>query len=212
MTIEAWLESRASISPTIETHESEGSPRRRSPESKSPSKPQILFYDAHYYASDDDFLLFSTVRKYFRSNALSMGDAELFELVQPAPLALEQHPTLENLAMIFTDVDESDSRWRVWARKYLKYFVAVYFVLSLLILKFAGIYCIKYSSNGFCVCRWILYVLFHVHGHHFICLSYNKDLSTCKGLLKLMTVIYFKDCDKNSTYHKEACILSIDTR
>ncbi|KAJ3128007.1 hypothetical protein HK098_005343 [Nowakowskiella sp. JEL0407] len=78
-----------------------------SPQSETSKKSVIECYDAKYYASDDDFLINSSVRAYFKENALDSVDAVLFtitaENLDVSSEEVEQHPALrapDNLVLL----------------------------------------------------------------------------------------------------------------
>jgi hypothetical protein len=61
-------------------------------------------WEAHYFASDDDFLMDSKIRAYFKENALETADALLFSLPNSNayPNGI-QHPALLNYVFSFQD-------------------------------------------------------------------------------------------------------------
>lgn len=75
-------------------------------------------WEAHYYASDDDFLMDSKVRAYFKENALEKDDALLFSLPSSNPSTYSdtiQHPALSNYAISYQD--SSGNIYRISAGK-----------------------------------------------------------------------------------------------
>ncbi|CAJ0837796.1 8049_t:CDS:2, partial [Entrophospora sp. SA101] len=78
------------------------------PKDDDPEKNQMIFYEALFYATDDDFLTRSSVRQYFKSNALDYMDAQLFTInaVPQSPHAtnaLNSTPPSAQLERIMTD-------------------------------------------------------------------------------------------------------------
>ena len=72
------------------------------------SPTQEGFWEARYYASDDDYLMQASIRKYFRENALESTDAILFSIPasenEPSQLnGMTPHPTLSNFVFAYTD-------------------------------------------------------------------------------------------------------------
>ena len=61
------------------------------------------FYIAMYYGTDDDFLMKSSVRLYFKENALEDGDNLLFTLATQNDSNLDPHPTLPNFLYAVED-------------------------------------------------------------------------------------------------------------
>ncbi|KAJ3224940.1 hypothetical protein HDU81_008248 [Chytriomyces hyalinus] len=105
-------------------------------DSPTNSAPQKLFYLAEYLASDDDFLMKSSVRAIFRENALESDDAVLFTLLsssssEDSPRIGEQHPALRNFAYAF----ESSSGWSV-SGKAFRMFLFVYGATSVIVVNF----------------------------------------------------------------------------
>jgi len=98
------------------------------------TEESIWKFDAEYYASDDDFLMKSTVREYFKQNAVSENDHVLFTLYSP-----EEHivPIPDNL----NGEQEIVRSWRncfgiLASRHYIKWFLFVYLLLGLVLVKF----------------------------------------------------------------------------
>ncbi|KAI9346624.1 hypothetical protein BDR26DRAFT_800031 [Obelidium mucronatum] len=93
-----------------------------------------LFYIAEYLASDDDFLMKSSVRSIFRENALESDDAVLFTLpsnsVSDAVPNGEQHPALRNFTF---SVEENG--WTITSKSF-KLFLLAYFFISVAVIKF----------------------------------------------------------------------------
>ena len=65
------------------------------------------FWEAHYFASDDDFLMDSKIRAYFKENALENADAMLFSLTSSGDSQRYQngiqHPALGNYVFYYQD-------------------------------------------------------------------------------------------------------------
>lgn len=149
MTLEEWMRLKIDPSPDAIVMSAttrirvDESPRKRKAGSpgttlSSPkSSPRVAYtYKAHYYASDDDFLMFGSVRAYFKAHALEDQDHVLFTIqnTQNADSG-EAHPTLANLSL-FLGGDESRQTRRF--RNLLKWFVLIYGVASFVILKYLG--------------------------------------------------------------------------
>jgi hypothetical protein len=121
----------------------EDSPRKRKPASPPsiPSgpktSPRVAYtFKAHYFASDDDFLMFGNVRAYFKTHALEDQDYVLFTIQNTQDIeAGEAHPTLANLSL-FLSGDESRATRRF--RTLLKWFVLIYGIISFVLLKYVG--------------------------------------------------------------------------
>ncbi|KAI8621351.1 hypothetical protein BC830DRAFT_250002 [Chytriomyces sp. MP71] len=101
---------------------------------ESPTSPDSkkLYYIAEYLASDDDFLMKSSVRANFRENALESDDAVLFTLVGTGG-ATEQHPTLRDFVYSFED----GTGWCITSKSF-KLFLFSYFTFSVVIVNFFG--------------------------------------------------------------------------
>lgn len=108
----------------------------------SKEKDDFFYYTATYMGSDDDFLMKSTIRTYFRENALESQDAVLFTISTGnanAPNAqTNQHPTLADFLYI---VQENDPRFGLFgsspASKRLRLFLLGYSIGGALIIYFA---------------------------------------------------------------------------
>ncbi|KAJ3275961.1 hypothetical protein HDV01_006828 [Terramyces sp. JEL0728] len=148
MTVDDWIAHRTRKSPneqvmsTTTAIEITTSPVKRGKKSTpAPSSAEKKFYEAFYYASDDDYLMHSFVRQYFKKNALETGDSELFTILTQQIASHEendlmhQHPTLANLSFLMAD----EEPFRIFRRnKYLKYLVVLYAISSGLIVTFLG--------------------------------------------------------------------------
>ncbi|KAI8817110.1 uncharacterized protein EV422DRAFT_542466 [Fimicolochytrium jonesii] len=97
-------------------------PRGRTPlleQALSPSSPFIpepTYYIARYYASDDDFLMKSAIRAYFKQNALETQDAVLFtipssrdENTHLVMEGTEDHPALTGF--VYAVSEDEDVGW-----------------------------------------------------------------------------------------------------
>ncbi|KAJ3023393.1 UNVERIFIED_CONTAM: hypothetical protein HDU68_008628 [Siphonaria sp. JEL0065] len=93
-----------------------------------------LFYVAEYLASDDDFLMKSSIRAIFRENALESDDAVLFTLPNSnsGGGSTRRDPVLRNLLEAM-----EDNGWSVTSKSF-KLFMLSYFMLSVIIVKFLG--------------------------------------------------------------------------
>jgi Domain of unknown function (DUF5092) len=67
----------------------------RSAVSSPTKKSSGIFFEAHYYACDDDYLMKMEIRTYFKQNALESTDAILFSIVNGHEVP-SNHPALEN--------------------------------------------------------------------------------------------------------------------
>jgi hypothetical protein len=149
MTMEEWMRLKSDPSPDATLMSAttrirvEESPRKRKPGSPSAAvsspktSPRVPYtFKAHYYASDDDFLMFGNVRAYFKAHALEDQDHVLFTIQNTQnTVAGEAHPTLANLSL-FLGGDESRATRKF--RNLLKWFVLIYGIVSFLILKYVG--------------------------------------------------------------------------
>ncbi|KAJ3020167.1 hypothetical protein HKX48_001219 [Thoreauomyces humboldtii] len=108
----------------------------------SPSPPTT--YIARYYASDDDFLMKSTVRAYFKQHALETSDAVLFTIpssstVEPQDIleGTEAHPALTGFVYA---VSEEGTGWMGMggrgAGRIVKWIMMGYIVIGFLLIKF----------------------------------------------------------------------------
>lgn len=84
----------------------------------SPLSPDPRFYEAEYYASDDDFLMKSSVRAYFRAQALEQNDALLFNLQVTA-----EAPSLHFVNTV--------TQRRFFHHPYFKYVVILYIIVGI---------------------------------------------------------------------------------
>ncbi|ORY38436.1 hypothetical protein BCR33DRAFT_720804 [Rhizoclosmatium globosum] len=157
VTFEEWLKEAAALtsSPTKSESRDEATFGLKSRKSQTPSPDQQcattkikidsptideksgkLFYIAEYLASDDDYLMKSSVRTIFRENALESDDAVLFTLptsnnsTDGGVRNGEQHPALRNFIYAI-----EENGWSVSSRSF-KLFLFAYFLLSVAIVKF----------------------------------------------------------------------------
>lgn len=82
MTIEDWIRLKSNPSPeaivmSASTRITIDPPRKRHVRSPVIQNPSSISISAKYYASDDDFLMHSSVRSYFKSNALDQDHGYL---------------------------------------------------------------------------------------------------------------------------------------
>lgn len=111
------------------------------PKTLSPKTPSPIFYEFHYYATDDDFLMKSSVRQYFKQNALEPADSVLFTISSGTTTTLptgdvEAHPALLGFHYSIEDTDDSNRRDRFCTCKYLKYLLLVYVALGFVLVKY----------------------------------------------------------------------------
>jgi hypothetical protein len=130
--------------------------QRKSPTSEKPSgdgvtlnidgikKRKPILYEAKFYATDDDFLMKSSVRQYFKNQAIEADDAVLFTIpstttvILPHEPGMEPHPALAGFSYAIED-DSHRSRVARWVTQShaLKYIVVCYIVASALIIRYA---------------------------------------------------------------------------
>jgi len=95
-------------------------------------------YEASFYATDDDFLMKSSVRAFFKENALDSNDAVLFTIPsssRDSSITLEgtdPHPTLQDF--VFSIQEDSNSR----RQRGLKWLLLIYIIWCFIIVRFAG--------------------------------------------------------------------------
>ncbi|KAG5457925.1 MAG: hypothetical protein BJ554DRAFT_1951 [Olpidium bornovanus] len=102
-----------------------------------------VFYEFHYYGSDDDFLMKSSVRQYFKQNALEPADAVLFTIstgtttTVPAGVDLEEHPALLGFQYAIDGPAGAEmTRFRLCSRWYVKVVVLLYIALAVVLVRF----------------------------------------------------------------------------
>ncbi|ORY77525.1 hypothetical protein LY90DRAFT_665300 [Neocallimastix californiae] len=80
------------------------------------SELKEIIFEAPFYATDDDFLMKSSVRAYFKNNALEPDDAVLFTLPSLTDnivmLDGEQHPALLNFNYVLDHQLQSEARYK----------------------------------------------------------------------------------------------------
>jgi hypothetical protein len=165
LTMEQWLQSKHS------PVEISFSPRKRK---EKEVVVKINTYYAHYYASDDDFLMFSHVRKFFKKNVLDSSDSILFAIQDSTVNTGEEHPMLENLAFLMGDDNLASPIFTVR----LKVFIVLFGIASFVVVKFLSNYMLI-SSSTVCFCSWILYVLLPLF-------DYNSVGLNKKGIFKFI--------------------------
>jgi len=104
------------------------------------------FYEAKFYATDDDFLMQASVRSYFKDTALNADDSVLFTLnSNGAPGGaggLTDHPALEGFQYEIADGVDSLRGWRnslhrIRSSRWIKYAFVAYLVGGACIIKYA---------------------------------------------------------------------------
>ncbi|ORZ35023.1 hypothetical protein BCR44DRAFT_1414746 [Catenaria anguillulae PL171] len=70
--------------------------KRPEPAKQRPAKPPIK-YEARFFATDDDFLMKSSVRSFFKQHAVEADDAVLFSIPSHTTVVLPQHDEHGNL-------------------------------------------------------------------------------------------------------------------
>ncbi|KAJ3126714.1 hypothetical protein HK098_007170, partial [Nowakowskiella sp. JEL0407] len=102
-------------------------------------KPAIEYYDAKYYASDDDFLMNSSVRAYFKENALDSVDAVLFtitaENLEVSSEEVEQHPALPGYVYSLQE-ERQERRHPFSVSRVIKVMVVCYIFMGIIMIKF----------------------------------------------------------------------------
>ncbi|KAL5033168.1 hypothetical protein BDV3_000182 [Batrachochytrium dendrobatidis] len=102
--------------------------------------PLEFFYEATYYASDDDFLMKASVRSYFKENALEAGDAVLFTIstnTDSSEQATDQHPALLNFMYSVSESDNENRAMRnLDMNKLFKWMIVIYAIMAVVIVKF----------------------------------------------------------------------------
>eukprot|EP00842_Homolaphlyctis_polyrhiza_P006713 jgi/Hompol1/7042/HPOL_001912-RA len=98
-----------------------------------------FYFEAVYYASDDDFLMKSSVRAYFKENALETDDAVLFTIsmgTDPSRLS-EQHPALLNFAYSVSENEADRTAFRRLNTSWLlRWLIIAYAIAAIVIVKF----------------------------------------------------------------------------
>ncbi|KAJ1561124.1 hypothetical protein HK096_005902, partial [Nowakowskiella sp. JEL0078] len=95
---------------------------------------ETTYYDAHYYASDDDFLMCAEVRRAFKECALACEDAVLFTIskdcIEEEAVEMEPHPALPGFVF-------SVAQTRVRMSLLVKVLLVLYFIIGLV---FVGLF------------------------------------------------------------------------
>ncbi|KAI9183202.1 hypothetical protein H9P43_004119 [Blastocladiella emersonii ATCC 22665] len=118
-------------------------------------KRQVVQYEAKYFGTDDDFLMKSSVRNYFKAQAVEADDAVLFTIPSTTTVVLPQdgggagdnlepHPALAGFHYTIEGLDEADDgTWRGRVRRafrngnnVLKITLVAYVVAGSLLVKF----------------------------------------------------------------------------
>lgn len=104
---------------------------------------QEYYYEAYFHSTDDDFLMKSSVRTFFRENAMEAADAVLFTIPNSSDSSVdlenaEQHPALADFVFALDGENASPARQR--RRRILKVLLALYVVGGVLIVTYAGLY------------------------------------------------------------------------
>jgi hypothetical protein len=109
----------------------------------SPSKPRTITYTARFFATDDDFLMKSRIRQYFRENAYDAEDAQLFSISTATHNIvnindLDPHPAL--FGMRYTVEDDPNrnqySQWRgCISQTTFKWIAVIYIFVGFVVVK-----------------------------------------------------------------------------
>jgi hypothetical protein len=98
-----------------------------------------IIFEAPFYATDDDFLMKSSVRAYFKQNALEPDDAVLFTLPSLTDNVImldgEQHPALANFNYVLENQMRNETRVLVKINKSLKWLLICYLVFAFVLIK-----------------------------------------------------------------------------
>jgi len=98
-----------------------------------------IIFEAPFYATDDDFLMKSSVRAYFKQNALEPDDAVLFTLPNLMDnyvmLDGEQHPALLNFNYVLDRQMQNETRVLRKINKSLKWLLLAYLVFAFVLIK-----------------------------------------------------------------------------
>jgi hypothetical protein len=173
MTVDEWIKSKNKASDTKSLVDPD-SPRKRHTrkQAESVSIDPVQFYEAHYYASDDDYLMHSVIRKYFKQNTATSDDAILFTIQSSSSEGGEDHPTLAHLALLLGENDERQQRMR----RRLKYVVLLYGIFSFVMLRYVGNLSLP-SALELCICDRILFAILPLpHLHYFTLIHDNQSL------------------------------------
>lgn len=103
------------------------------------SELKEIIFEAPFYATDDDFLMKSSVRAYFKNNALEPDDAVLFTLPSLTDnivmLDGEQHPALLNFNYVLDHQLQSEARVLGKINKSLKWLLLAYLIFAFILIK-----------------------------------------------------------------------------
>ncbi|TPX37739.1 hypothetical protein SmJEL517_g00609 [Synchytrium microbalum] len=171
-----------------------GQPRTTTPEIESQpttfassQQQSPLYYDARFIGSDDDFLMKSGMRAYFREMALESSDSVLFTIPNSVTVVAandgaerngEQHPILPGFAYEVRESTDTAHGWgliglnvEVDRKKTLKWLLLTYCVLGFFIVKFVAIVGQGYampSSHAQFMAYFAFYLMLHLYSRrHF---------------------------------------------
>ncbi|ORX45175.1 hypothetical protein BCR36DRAFT_333467 [Piromyces finnis] len=97
-----------------------------------------IIFEAKFYATDDDFLMKSNVRAYFKHNALEPDDAVLFTLPSLDNVIMldgEQHPALANFNYVLDRQMQNEARVLRKINKSLKWLLLAYLIFAFVLIK-----------------------------------------------------------------------------
>jgi len=98
-----------------------------------------IIFEAKFYATDDDFLMKSNVRAYFKHNALEPDDAVLFTLPSLVDNVVmldgEQHPALLNFNYVLDRQMQNEARVLRKINKSLKWLLLAYLIFAFILIK-----------------------------------------------------------------------------
>lgn len=131
----------------------------------SDNRPTKIVYRAKFVGTDDNFLMISSFREYFKQNSMNPDDFTLFTLYRsPNDIggdgtATEQN-TYRNLWGLLTrrNRQRNQPRWKVFTRRGLQVMMVVYIVVGFVLIKFV------FSPNfafliGFILIMFFLFTL-----------------------------------------------------
>ncbi|KAI9090803.1 hypothetical protein DFS34DRAFT_584913 [Phlyctochytrium arcticum] len=112
-----------------------------SPCSPGSYTPEPFYFTAKYYATDDDFLMKSNVRAYFKENALETSDAVLFTIPSSREDTevldgAEDHPALLGFMYAVSEEDEEGFFSRGNGTSGLKWLLLTYIIIGFVLIKY----------------------------------------------------------------------------
>ena len=133
------------------------------------SKPDEIVYNAKYIGTDDNFLMISSFREYFKQNAMTPDDFTLFTLFRTGAGGEggiggegegtgREENSFRNLWGLLIRRNRNQPRWKLFTKRGLQVLMVLYIIVGFVLIKFV------FSPNfafliGFILIMFFLFTL-----------------------------------------------------